>query len=445
MLISMQVENWMSFRDAATLSMVASAERQHGDRVPRVKRYRFRALPVAAIYGGNASGKTNLFKAAAFARRRIVKGTEPDAPIPVEPFILDAKHRSRPTRFEFDILVDETVYNYTFAVTRERVTEESLAKVLPSREHVLFRRRAPGGSRKGSFKLGAELEDDKFLHFAFEGTRDNQLYLKNCVDQKVDIFKPVYDWFRDSLVLIAPDSLYMGFQPGTPRFEELAGALSHLDTGIIGLGWKPVSADGMQGDLLRDSTPDEMNVRIGFGPGNLRLHLHRAGGKVQAKKLVAYHRDARGRRVEFETRQESDGTMRAIDLLPAFLRIAQPGSTATFLVDEMDRSLHTLLVRQLIESFLGTCSHDTRSQLVFTTHDAMLMDQSLLRRDEIWITEREESGSTSLLSLSEYKDVRYDKDIRKSYLQGRMGGVPHITYSGPCVGGPREKRKGRRR
>ena len=440
----------MSFRDTATLSMVASTERQHGDRVPRVKRYRFRALPVAAIYGGNASGKTNLFKAAAFAQSLVVWGTEPDTPIQVEPFVLDAKHRKRPTRFEFDILVGDVtygdmIYRYSFAVTREKVIEESLVRVLPSGEHALFHRQASGRPHEHSLKLGAGLEHDKFLRFAFEGTRDNQLYLKNCVDQKVDIFKPVYDWFRDSLVLISPNSRYRGFQPGTPHFKELAGVLSNLDTGIVDLGWKPILAEGLIASLLQDRNVQGMDESIAFGPMNQRLHLKRVRGKLQARKLVAFHRDASGKRVEFETGQESDGTMRAIDLLPAFLTLSQSGCAATFLLDEIDRSLHTMLVRQLVEGFLSTCSHDTRSQLVFTTHDAMLMDQNLLRRDEIWITEREESGSTSLVSFSEYKDVRYDKDIRKSYLQGRMGGVPHISYSGPCPGGPREKTKGRRR
>lgn len=91
------------------------------------------------------------------------------------------------------------------------------------------------------------------------------------------------------------------------------------------------------------------------------------------------------------------------------------------------RSLHPLLIKRLLERYLAGCSSQSRSQLLFTTHNVLLMDQDLLRRDEMWIAERSDQGDSSLLSFSEYKDVRYDKDIRKSYLQGRLGGIPRLN------------------
>jgi AAA15 family ATPase/GTPase len=84
----------------------------------------------------------------------------------------------------------------------------------------------------------------------------------------------------------------------------------------------------------------------------------------------------------------------------------------------------------LLEAYLANCSTKTRTQLLLTTHDVLLMDQQLLRRDEMWVAERDATGASNLLSFSEYKDVRYDKDIRKSYLQGRMGGIPRILLGG---------------
>ncbi|MBT3291657.1 MAG: AAA family ATPase, partial [Victivallales bacterium] len=125
---------------------------------------------------------------------------------------------------------------------------------------------------------------------------------------------------------------------------------------------------------------------------------------------------------------------RVIDLLPAFQQLWGQTSAKVFVIDELDRSLHTLLTRQLLEAYLDTCSKDTRSQLLLTTHDVLLMDQDLLRRDEMWVVERDSSGSSSLLSFSDYKKVRYDKDVRKSYLQGRLGGVPRILLGGGGVG-----------
>ncbi|HCJ51975.1 MAG TPA: abortive phage resistance protein, partial [Gallionella sp.] len=109
MIVSFSLENWMSFRSRVTFSMVASRERQHGDRVPKLGKYQTRVLPVAAIYGGNASGKTNFFKALSFAKALVVKGTQPDSLIPVEPFRLDAKGAGQPSRFGFELLIDEII------------------------------------------------------------------------------------------------------------------------------------------------------------------------------------------------------------------------------------------------------------------------------------------------------------------------------------------------
>ena len=96
------------------------------------------------------------------------------------------------------------------------------------------------------------------------------------------------------------------------------------------------------------------------------------------------------------------------------------------MIDELDSSLHSNLTRKIVELYLYGCSQSSRAQIIFTTHDTTLLDQDVLRRDEMWIAERNVAGASSLMSLSEYKDVRYDKDIRKSYLQGRIGGVPKI-------------------
>ena len=100
------------------------------------------------------------------------------------------------------------------------------------------------------------------------------------------------------------------------------------------------------------------------------------------------------------------------------------------IIDEIDRSLHPLLTRKLLETYLANRTPESRNQLILTTHDAMLLDQDLLRRDEIWVAERDETGASKIYSFSEFKDVRADKDIRKSYLQGRMGGVPKLGMTG---------------
>lgn len=428
MLISLTLENWMSFRDQIQFSMVASKERQHGDRVPRLAKYQTKILPIAAIYGGNASGKTNLFRALNFAKRLVVNGTQPDALIPVDAFRLDAQVVDQPTRFCLELLINEVVYEFSFAVNRRVVLEEKLVEITGAREKVLYDR------RDGKPHFDSTLAKNKFLEFAFQGTRDNQLFLTNAVSQKVEVFRPVYDWFKESLQLVAPDSRFFAFEllldDVHPLVADMNGLLRLLDTGIVRLGGEEVPLDSLPlSEFLKSSLHDEIKedtVAIVPSPDNERFLVMRKGAELTAKKLVAFHPKADGTEAKFDLRQESDGSQRVINLLPALLELSSHASKKVYVIDEIDRSLHTLLTRKLIDWYLGNCSAESRSQLLMTTHDVLLMDQQLLRRDEMWLTERDASGASRLISFSNYKDIRYDKDVRKSYLQGRMGGVPRI-------------------
>ncbi|PKK88470.1 MAG: abortive phage resistance protein [Candidatus Wallbacteria bacterium HGW-Wallbacteria-1] len=429
MLISFSIENWMSFRNPVTFSMVASRERQHGERVPKIGKYQTRILPLAAIYGGNASGKTNFFKALNFARMLVVNGTLPDALISVEPFRLDGTGLQRPSRFVFELLEDETIYEYSFALTRQAVLEERLVQITSASERVLYDR------REGKPNFDDSLASDQFLHFAFKGTRDNQLFLTNSVSQKVDNFRPVYDWFKERLELIAPDSRFEPFEQfldqGHPLYTTMNEILPQLDTGILHLGFEPIPYESIPlpapvRTKLQEYVKEGATVRLLSQPGNERVVVTRLNGDLKARKLMTFHSMSNGEKIKFEINQESDGSQRVIDLLPAFLELSAGLSKKVFVIDEIDRSLHTLLTRRLLEIFLSGCTIETRSQLLLTTHDVLLMDQQLLRRDEMWVAERDGAGISNLISFSEYKEIRYDKDIRKSYLQGRLGGIPRI-------------------
>ncbi len=435
MLVNFSLENWMSFRDRVTFSMVGSRERQHGERVPRLKKYHTRILPIAALYGGNASGKTNFFEALSFARRLVVRGTQPEGLIPVAPFRLDGNGVGQPSRFCFELLVDETIYEFSFAVTREAVLEEKLVEIKSTVEKVLYDR------REGKPNFSKALSKNKFLNFTFEGTRDNQLFLTNSISQKVKDFQPVHDWFKDSLVLITPESHFQLFEQvldeGHPFFAIMNEALPQLDTGITHLAGEEIPFENIplpgplkamfQGEI-KEGMAVQYRVRQRTAEqGDDRFIVTRKDGELTAKRLVAYHLKEDGTEARFEMNQESAGTLRVLDLLPAFFRLSAQGSRKVVVIDEIDRSLHTLLTRRLLTIYLENYSSvETRSQLLLTTHDLSLMDQQLLRRDEMWVAERDISGASTLLSFSDYKDIRYDKDIRRSYLQGRMGGIPGL-------------------
>lgn len=432
MLINFTLSNWMSFRETATLTTVASKERQHGDRLPKIKKYPLRVLPITAIYGGNASGKTNLFQALKFAQYLIVEGTHPENLIPRQWFRLDNDSVNQPTQFIFDILVEDTIYQYSFSVTSETVIEEKLVEILSTRDKIIYHR------YDGKPHFNSTFAKDNFLKFAFKGTRNNQLFLTNTVNQQIEHFKPIYNWFKYSLELIAPDDRFQLFlqfiDENHPLFNAMNKILTGLDTGIVRLSNEEIKLENVDiSHFLKTKLTAELkegeSVKVHKFNNQEPIIITRQKGELIAKKLISYHHHSQETEIPFEITQESDGTKRIIDLIPILLDLINPQSKKVFIIDEIDKSLHTLLTRNLLETYLNECNSETRTQLIFTTHDLLLMDQKLLRRDEMWITERNFDGNTSLIGLSEYDDIRYDKDIRKSYLQGRMGGIPKLLPS----------------
>ncbi len=429
MIISVTIENWMSFKEKTTFNMTASRERQHGERVPRVSKYQTRILPITAIYGGNASGKTNFFRALNFAKQLVTRGSRPNELIAIEPFKLDAACRSKPVSMTFELLINELIYEFSFAVTRKAVVEERLVVITSTSERVLYDRNGD------ELNLDSSLQKDEFLNFAFQGTRDNQLFLTNSVSQKVESFKPVYDWFDSTLVLIAPDTRFQPFEmlmdEVSPLHQTINQAVSAFDTGVDSIGGETIPLDALnlpdnvKNEIVKDVT-DKKSVLLLNEVTKDSVVIERAGDELVVKKLVTYHSDDKGEPVKFELIQESDGTRRVIDLLPAFWLLGMKKSNKVFIIDELDRSLHSLLTRQLLERYLDDVTTESRNQLLFTTHDLMIMDQSLLRRDEMWVTGRGINGITSLTPLSDFREIRSDKDLRKSYLEGRLGGIPRL-------------------
>jgi len=430
MIIKLTLENWMSFKDRISFSMLATREKQHNERLPMVNKYKTKVLPISAIYGGNASGKTNFFRAINFAKQLIIRGTGPDALIAVIPFRLDTSSQEKPSYFSFEILVEEEIYELSFEVTRKKIVSEKLILIGSTSQKILYER------HDNKIVFDKSLIKDEFLQFAFKGTRENQLFLTNTVSQKVEHFRPIYNWFKDTLELIAPDTRFEPFEhffnEVHPLYHTMNDFLSKLDTGISRLGSEEISFENLAIPQvlkmgLQESVKEGDSVKVSYEDERFIIQ-RRKNGELSAQKLVTLHPHSSGQDIKFDLREESDGSRRIIDLLPAFLELSSPLSKKVFIIDEIDRSLHTLLTRKLLEFYLEKSSPEGRSQILLTTHDALLMDQNLLRRDEMWIAERNVQGASSLISFSEFKDVRNDKDIRKSYLQGRLGGIPNVAF-----------------
>lgn len=426
MLISFSVENWRSFRDKAEFSMAATKERQFVRRLMTVSRRPkvIRLLPTSAIFGGNAAGKSNLINAIAQARAFIIQRSEiiGDNAIRLAiPFALDKRCASKPSAFAFSILVNvggkEKVFDYSFSVTREAVVDERLVRSdFNGNECVIFDRNAETG------ELFSDSSESDRIKFVLRGTRKDRLFLSNAVEQNVRELEPIFHWFRDCLHIVRPESKYIPVNElsGADSLNAFGSLLGQYDTGIksVRLDSIPSGAIGLEGNL-----PSGVMFRIDLGQGRICMASNN-GGEVACRELRAMHRDADGSDIQFSFADESDGTRRLVDILPMMQTLLNT-SGHVFIVDELDRSIHPNLMERMLQDYLTALGEDSRSQLIFTTHDTNLLDQQTLRRDESWIVERAADGSSNLCAISDFR-LRKDADIRKGYLIGRFGGVPRV-------------------
>lgn len=426
--------------------MQATKESQHCSRVAEGSELPVRILQTAAIWGPNASGKSNFCKLLMFAQSMVVDGTRPDGGIPRHAFRLRRNSATEPSRFEFDLLVgqigNEQQFRYTFSLTDKKIIHESLFQIRSSTEKVFFSRDVNAETNQTEWNLdwwkkkSITEEERMFAKFVARGTKDNQLFLHEAMDRNLEILAPVYRWFRDQLVVVQPDDDFLTLTIHEPERAELrsyaAGLLSSTGSGITGIEAIEVSANAMgipsevRNKMLEDLKNDSGGVIVRSSDGD-RFSVFRKDGDLVTSRLITFRLMDDGTKVPFELSEESDGTRRVFDLSPLFHELDSECSNKVFVIDEFDRSMHGLLSRALLKNYFSTRTQASRAQLIFTTHDLMLMDQSLLRRDEMWFVDRTTAGATVMNRLSEHKNLRYDKDVRKAYLDGIFAALPVIT------------------
>ncbi|WP_165045916.1 ATP/GTP-binding protein [Adlercreutzia sp. ZJ138] len=445
MLLNFTVGNWMSYRDEVSLNMVASLERQHGETLAKIPRFRSKkALPIGAVYGGNASGKTGIFKGIAALKHMVTVDPGVDGVLPVSPFMLEGGTESKPTVFDITFLAADTVYRYVVEATIDGISYESLEVLTERGGADVFERDESGDV--GVYAFGEALGSADYLSFVGRSTRKNQTFLGNAYAQNVAELADAYEWISETLELVGVESQAWSFATaavGREGFlEYAAAALSRLDTGIVGLVGEGVEPDVLPKDAkLRRSMAeldgDELiTVVMEKGAGDYgfeMLTVHSDEGAPRVERLRTVHVGPDGRERRFSLGMESSGTQRLMGLLPMLFDLQNTDGSAqakVYVVDELDRCLHTMLTKRLIEDFLSTCGANTRKQLLFTTHDLLLMDQFLMRRDEMYIAQRGTDGCSVLVGLAEFSGIRFDKDLIRSYLDGRFGGIPMLGKAG---------------
>ena len=422
MLIEFKTENYRSFGDERKMSMRAGSSRIHGNHV--VESDGMCALVFSAVFGANASGKSNLVRAMRDSRERIVNGI----PIPRTSWNrMDAGNEQRPTGFEYVFTTGGRILVYGFEVIAATgVIDSEWLYDLTVEDECVFER-TPGRivtDLRDSPGYGTRL--DVLEGLVGEGSRDLLLpILVKMSGEDGDLFRRAREamsWFDGCLVVTAAgESIPLSNDPD--RDSLVRGIMTSYDTGITGMGYEEVGYEslgfprGLRG-LLEEGI---RNGGVGMVSGPSDLYRLWYDGTYRAERVVFEHD---GRRFGFG--EESDGTQRLYGLLP----ILEPGAgdDMTYVVDELDRSLHPLMTERFVRDFLGMAK-GCRRQLIITTHESKLQNMELLRRDEIWYVQRGLDGSTDLYSLEEFKE-RVDRRVERAYLDGRYGAVPRFDRQG---------------
>jgi len=419
MLIAFSVENFRSYQDRQELSMLAgSGTELMGNTLP-VKDVAAlaseRVLKAVGIYGANASGKSNLVTAIDTFSGIIslsAKESIPKDVFPVSAFALSAQARRKPTRFSATFVVENVLYEYTAAMTRARVEFEQLIAFPKKVPQELYRRSCNADGKPEWHFSRTHFRRDKELE---RRTRPNSLYVSVGAQFNHELLSKVYEFFVE-LDIREPRSADDEFRIAAERclrsrsFREWAGGvLRGADTGIESLIAKAADVMDQIPSDVRRQMPPSLIKRLRKQPQPMIEAVHRVPG---SKRLIRW---SFGR--------ESDGTKQLFSLLGSYHDTIRGGGTVV--VDELDDSLHSLLSRTLLQMVHDPKMNPKGGQLIFTTHDTTLLDPTLLRRDQIYFTERSSAGATRLYSLLEYMP-RKDEALQKGYLAGRYGAVPFL-------------------
>ncbi len=444
MLIRFTVENFLSFNKKVDFNMLANEKDESfaNHLVKATNNNEVDLLRATLIYGANASGKSNLIKAIDFAQQLIIKGIEDDSNIVYKKisssnfhFKLNSQNQTKPTRFEFEIKYKSSQYAYGFVFTKTNILEEWLYEIGKLGEKEIYSRKDNLITINFGHQLFTKLQtkDRQRLEFEAESSKRNLfLHSINQKDKGIDLFRNVYDWFKNVLTIIFPKTSANLLLP--LKFEkDFEEKLNDYITNYFGFDIQKVKTEKIlleyaldipqiiKDDLIKTTEYGKQQIR--YLPLTQPYLIEDDGQNLFASKLVTYRKDSNKEEVAFDFTEESDGTRRIFDFIPMLISFAE--GNKVFIIDEVERSLHALLSKQLFLLLLNK-TQNSESQLIATTHEVQLMDiKNLFRRDEIWLVEKNEQGETDCYSLAGTN--LEGLDLVKGYLKGRYGAIPFFN------------------
>jgi AAA15 family ATPase/GTPase len=419
-------------------------------------------LRTALLYGANASGKSNIIKAITYAVGLVRNDDSKNFADLYEPF----KTRiNEPSNFYFEFFSGNFFYRFGFTVKRGNIIKEELHYTFGNKSIELYKREYDEDTK--AYSIYSELapvhdftairKEQNFLSKNSDSnssdkdiksyeqfvqktaefsallrfTPNNELFMSKLIeilnDDKEFILNTFAElacnFFSYQLLTILPEQRMSVFD-WSDDSDSLEQRLKSFDSSIDKVVYSNISTERFPESLInnvRRSLASKEKISLDYKKNLYSFSLNE-NGEIQAKIVNTVH-IIDGKEVSFSLADESDGTVRLLDLLP-ILYFAKD-SEVTFIIDELDRSLHPLLAKRYMSSFLDNKSENCKSQLIITTHEAELLDNELVRRDEIFFTQKETDSATKLYSLDDYSE-RYDKDIHKAYLSGKYGAIPNL-------------------
>lgn len=414
MFVEFSVKNFRSLRDEQTLSMVSGSDRAHLDThtidtglktVPRLNRG-------SVVFGANASGKSNLIFAMATMRNMVLFSMSmPDAARADQytPYRLDRVSAREPTEFEVMVLIDGVRYQYGFSYDAQRIRDEWLIVYKTGKGQTWF-------DRQWNDSKGEHAWTPFSSYFTGpketwrQATRPAALFLTTAIQLNNEQLKPLWNWFANSLAIVDWTG-FLGINQTLQKLDDPA-----FKARVMKL---LRAADLHIADIQVDKVPGhqvEFKLELGKPP-----ELAARDQEVPVVKYV--HKLENEESVAFDSRYESAGTQRLLSFVGPILDALENGKL--LVIDEMDSSLHPLVVRFILRLLHDPESSKAGAQLLMTTHDTSLLDTDLLRRDQYWFIEKNERQASRLYPLTDFSP-RKNEALGRAYLRARYGGVPFI-------------------
>lgn len=435
MLIRFQVKNLYSFEEETEFNLLTN----DSEHLPHHKKHcnGVDFLRLSAIYGANASGKSNFVRAIGLLQNIVKKGKIIDE-VSDYKFKLSKEALTKPISLAIELLSNSKMYYYTLTFDQKKILNETLVETFKDKEDRIVFERSLTNERQEIPFIESEVKNEKermFLELLSDKLLSKDELLLTFLTQKypneyADI-NNVFEWFSDVLIVLNSNFKIRGIAHKFDKHDSIVKFVNTfiptLSTGIqrIEIQKKEIQGDSDDMKHLKDNIKDDQEqlfTNTNPDTGEEITFVMEENDKIFAKRIFTEHLDKEGHKVFFPFGWESDGTKRLLEYTPLINGVIN--AEVVFVVDEIERSIHPMMIKELIRKISSDTS--AQGQLIFTTHESCLLDQEILRTDEIWFTQKDKGGATHMYSLSDF-NISNTANIEDGYLNGRYGGIPFLS------------------